>query len=143
VATQKIHFFEEGTFKGIRFSKTLFRDIANRIFTDHSKELLFLNIIFCDDDYLLEINRTHLNHDYYTDIITFDYTMTHIESDIYISIDRVRDNAAIQGVPVREELFRVMIHGCIHLCGFGDKTPEEISKMRAKENEYLSLYYKS
>jgi probable rRNA maturation factor len=95
---------------------------------------------FCSDSYLLKINREHLNHDYYTDIITFDFTENKIVSgDIYISIDRVKDNAKIEGKTIPNELCRVIIHGVLHLCGYKDKKPADARLMREKEDYYLSL----
>ncbi len=97
-----------------------------------------INIILCPDDYLLAINRQFLGHDYYTDVITFDYTEgTAIAGDIYISVDTVSRNAAEYGTTSRRELLRVMVHGVLHLCGYGDKTPGEERIMHAKEDLYL------
>jgi len=97
-----------------------------------------LCIIFCSDDYILDINRDYLNHDYYTDIITFDYCVdTTISGDLFISFDRVKDNAQEFGVDWKEELLRVIYHGTLHLCGYKDKTDEDILLMRIKENYYL------
>ena len=100
-----------------------------------------INYIFCSDDYLLEINRTHLKHDYYTDIITFDLSESEaIESDIYISIDRVQDNAKQFITEFEKELLRVIAHGLLHLIGYNDKTEEEQIIMRKKEEACLSLW---
>lgn len=99
-----------------------------------------ISIIFCSDEYLLEMNKTHLDHDYYTDIITFDYTDNQIVSgDLFISIDRVRENALDFNVSFNHELHRVMIHGLLHLCGYKDKSDDEEKLMRSKENDALSL----
>lgn len=100
-----------------------------------------INYIFCSDKHLLEINQTYLNHDFYTDIITFDNSEEEgkIESDIFISVDRVKENARFNNSDYKTELKRVMIHGVLHLVGYNDKTPEEQSVMREKENAYLSL----
>ncbi len=99
-----------------------------------------INYIFCDDSYLIKINQEHLNHDNYTDIITFDYTEENqIYSDIYISIERVKDNAARFSESFERELSRVMAHGILHLCGYKDKIQEEKEEMRRKEEECLSL----
>jgi probable rRNA maturation factor len=99
-----------------------------------------LSFIFCSDDYLLALNVEYLQHDTLTDIITFPYQEPpHIEGDIFISIDRIRDNAAGFGVSFEQELHRVMIHGVLHLCGYGDKTPEDKKIMTAKEDEALAL----
>ena len=107
----------------------------------HNSEILSLTYIFCSDEYLLNINKSYLNHDYYTDIITFPYKQgEELESDIFISIDRVQDNAAQAGVSFTEELHRVMAHGVLHLIGFGDKTEEEAKIMRKKEEESIALF---
>lgn len=99
-----------------------------------------VNYIFCGDDYLLELNVKHLKHNTLTDIITFSYNMGKtINADIFISIDRVRENAEKFAVTFQDELHRVMIHGILHLCGYKDKTEEEKSLMRNKEDYYLSL----
>lgn len=113
----------------------------NKIIQSHEFELQELNYIFCSDDYLLNINKQHLNHDYYTDIITFDNSEESgmIESDVFISIDRVKENAAEQSVAVETELHRVMIHGVLHLLGFSDKTESDQKVMREKEDACLSL----
>ncbi len=102
-------------------------------------EVFFL---FCSDDHLLKMNQNFLNHDYYTDVITFDQSEDEkiISGEIYISVDRVSDNAEAINVAFEEELFRVMIHGVLHLIGFQDKSPEEIVSMRAAEQKCLSLY---
>lgn len=98
-----------------------------------------LNYIFCSDEYVLQVNRDHLQHDFYTDIITFDTGEddSRIEGDIFISVDRVADNAAQLGVPADEEMRRVVAHGLLHLCGYGDKTDDEVALMRIKEEEWL------
>lgn len=99
-----------------------------------------INYIFCSDDYLLQINLKYLNHDYYTDIITFPYKEgKEIESDIYISIDRIKENANDYGVTFDQELSRVMVHGLLHLVGFGDKTDEDAKLMRAEENFCINM----
>jgi len=99
-----------------------------------------INYIFCSDDELLEINIQHLNHNTYTDIITFDYTEGHkISSDIFISVDRVEENAKKFKVSFEEELHRVMIHGILHLCGYKDKSKADAELMRKKENGALRL----
>ena len=98
-----------------------------------------LSIIFCSDDALLEINKKFLNHDYYTDIITFpiEETNTVFEAELYISIDRVKENAKNLSIAFQDELHRIVIHGVLHLCGYKDKTNKEIEEMRFKENFYL------
>jgi len=109
---------------------------------NEGKILNHLNYIFCSDDYLLQINRAYLNHDYYTDIITFNQSelMTTIEGDIYISIDRVRENANAFDKLFLQELYRVMIHGVLHLCGHDDYSEDSITTMRNLENFYLGAF---
>lgn len=111
------------------------------IISSHQFSLAEINYIFCSDEYLLQINRDHLNHDYYTDIITFNNSEDPhvIESDIFISIDRVRENTESQRTSFDEELNRVMVHGVLHLLGFKDKTDDERKVMREKEDACLSL----
>jgi probable rRNA maturation factor len=99
-----------------------------------------LNFIFCSDSHLFTLNQEYLQHDTYTDIITFDYSEEEtIEGDIYISIDRIKENAGNLGIAMNEELFRVIIHGVLHLLGYKDKTKEEKELMREKEDYSLSL----
>lgn len=99
-----------------------------------------INFIFCSDEYLLELNKSSLNHDYYTDIITFDYCEgQEVSGDLFISIDRVKENAKEMKLTFEEELHRVMIHGVLHLCGYKDKTKKDAETMRSKEDFYLKL----
>ena len=101
-----------------------------------------INFIFCNDEYLLSINKAYLDHDYYTDIITFDNRdniSDHIEADIFVSIDRVKENAQNLNIQFELELSRVMVHGLLHLLGYHDKSEQEILQMREKEEAYLSL----
>ncbi len=101
-------------------------------------ELGEVSVVFCNDDYLLEINQKFLDHDDYTDIITFDYNLgKQINSEIYISTERVAENASTFNCSFTDELHRVIIHGILHLCGYSDKDRTEKSTMRAKENEAL------
>lgn len=100
-----------------------------------------INYLFCDDEYLLGVNRQYLNHDTYTDIITFDFVAGGlISGDIMISIERVGENAVKFGVPFEQELHRVVVHGVLHLLGQGDKTDEEAVEMRRQEEESLVLW---
>jgi len=101
-----------------------------------------LSYIFCSDDYLLEINKQYLDHDYYTDIITFDNSEEDgkVEADIYVSVDRVRENAAEFGSDFETEMHRVLIHGLLHLIGYNDTSDELKAQMRAKEDECLLLF---
>ena len=98
-------------------------------------------IVFCSDEYLLKINQDFLNHDYYTDIITFDYCENGIvNGDLLISLDRVLENSTKENTSFLEELHRVVFHGVLHLCGFKDKSKKDIEIMRFKESHYLNLY---
>lgn len=105
----------------------------------HKRNLGEINLIFCSDEYLLEINKEHLNHDYYTDIITFDYYEENISGDLFVSIERVRENAEVIKTNFTDELNRVVVHGVLHLLGFGDKSPVEEIRMRELEDEALTL----
>lgn len=111
------------------------------IATSHDAEIETINYIFCSDEYLLSINQQYLDHDYYTDIITFDNSVegSPILSDIFISIDRVQDNADQQGSTFDNELHRVLAHGLLHLLGFKDKKEDDQILMRQKEDACLSL----
>ena len=97
-----------------------------------------LNYIFCDDEKILVVNREFLQHDYYTDVITFDYSSrTRVQGDIFISLDTVATNAQLVNAPYMQELYRIIIHGLLHLTGQGDKTPETKAQMTAKEEDAL------
>lgn len=140
MSTIAINFFsEETTFKPtkVRFLRSwLLKAITAEEYT-----LAELTFIFCSDDYLLKINIQYLNHDTYTDTVTFDNSENEGEilGDIFISIDRVRENAKIFKTSTKEELHRVMIHSTLHLLGYKDKKSKDKSLMTAKENEYLAL----
>jgi len=113
-----------------------------RIVASENKSLGEVSYIFCDDAYLLNINQEYLNHDTYTDIITFDYTNgITIAGDIFISIERVKENAEHFKVDFEEELRRVMSHGLLHLFGYGDKEEDEVKVMRAKEEQKMKLFH--
>lgn len=112
-----------------------------KLVNNENRTLGDVNYILCSDAYLLDINRQYLNHDYYTDVISFDYCEDNVISgDIFISVDTVADNAKEYGVTFEKELARVMIHGVLHFVGYNDKSDEEVPVMRAKENQYLSLF---
>lgn len=124
-------------------NRTLIKQWIKTVVENKGKKLGDVYYILCDDDYLLEVNRQYLKHDYYTDIITFDYTENdRIGGDLFISIDRVKDNATALQVPEHEELMRVMIHGVLHLLGLKDKSEEEVKQMRKAEEECLELLKK-
>lgn len=121
------------------FNSEFFVLSITKLLEQESKVLGDISIIFVTDAYLLEMNQKYLDHDYYTDIITFDYCVTNIVSgDLFISVDRVQENARIVNVDFITELHRVMIHGILHLCGYKDKTDEEERVMRELENKYLN-----
>lgn len=113
-----------------------------KILENNASTAEYLNYIFCNDDYLLKINVEYLNHDYYTDIISFPYSEfpNPIEGDIFISIDRVKENALSNNVDFDNELLRVMAHGVLHFLGHKDKSVEDQQKMRAKEEEMMALF---
>ncbi|MDH5603540.1 MAG: rRNA maturation RNase YbeY [Cyclobacteriaceae bacterium] len=135
-----IRFFTEDVPFTLKGKRILSRWIKN-VITKANKKAGAINFILCSDDYLLEINQAYLQHDTYTDIITFDHSEDPetIEGDIYISIDRIRENASLLNVTLKEELHRVLIHGILHLAGYSDKTPEQKKVMRQKEDECLEL----
>ena len=103
-----------------------------------------LNYVFCSDKYLLDINNQFLNHNYYTDIISFDLSEVprQLIGEVYISIDRVKDNAKTHGATFKEELLRVIFHGALHFCGYKDKKPADAKKMRLMEDTWLTAYKK-
>ncbi|WP_396597684.1 rRNA maturation RNase YbeY [Dokdonia sp. R86516] len=104
------------------------------------KQMGEINYIFCDDSYLHKLNVEYLNHDTLTDVISFDYTSGDVISgDVYISVERVEDNAADFKTSFKDELSRVMVHGLLHYCGYKDKSEDEAKEMRAKENLYLAV----
>ncbi|MBR4505965.1 MAG: rRNA maturation RNase YbeY [Bacteroidales bacterium] len=114
---------------------------VSEVVVRRGKQIGNINYLFCDDEYLLGVNRQYLDHDTYTDIITFDYVAGGlISGDIMISVDRVGENAAKFGVPFEQELHRVVIHGVLHLLGQGDKSDTEATEMRRQEEEALSLW---
>ncbi len=133
-------FYENITFEVPQPQKI--RIWIKKIIQSEKYEVGEMNFIFCDDQYLHQINMEYLQHDTYTDIITFDQSEseTIIDSDIYISIERVKENADNQGVMFENELKRVMIHGVWHILGFGDKSEEEAKIMRVKEDESLEQF---
>jgi rRNA maturation RNase YbeY len=103
-----------------------------------------LTYVFCSDKYLLKINKDFLSHDYYTDIISFDLSEVpgQLIGEVYISVDRVKDNAKTHGTSLKEELHRVIFHGALHFCGYKDKKPTDAKKMRQMEDAWLSAYMK-
>lgn len=125
--------------------KKVISSFVEEIFNRENKLLTSLDYILCSDEYLLEINKNFLQHDYFTDVITFDLTETQIDgttAEIYISIDRIKDNSKIEKTAYKSELMRVIFHGALHLCGYMDKKKSEITIMRQKEEHYLQLFEK-
>lgn len=121
-------------------SRTKIKQWIKQVIEAKGKKTGNITYIFCDDEYLLEVNKQYLQHDYYTDVITFDYVENDlISGDIFISTDRVRENALAFGSSETEELHRVIIHGALHLLGLKDKSEKEASQMRQAENEALKL----
>ncbi|MCB0400793.1 MAG: rRNA maturation RNase YbeY [Flavobacteriales bacterium] len=134
-----IHFHTEDTSFKFKSSASL-KGWIKQVISDANMDPGDINYIFCSDEYLHKINLEYLHHDTYTDIITFNYCIGKVvSSDIYISVDRVRENATEFDTSFENELHRVMVHGILHLVGYNDKTDVEQEEMRAKEDFYLSL----
>lgn len=123
-------------------NKTALKQFVETVFKKEKKPLSSIRYIFCSDDFLLDINRNSLNHDYYTDIITFDLSEPNqpTESEVYVSLDRVKENAKTNEVSFENELCRVLFHGALHLCGYKDKKKIDVLIMRKKEDYYLKLF---
>ena len=133
-----IHFHNEDVTTS--FNKTAVSEWLNNCIQDLDYKTGEISIIFCSDNYLLNINKKYLNHDYFTDIITFNYNENNtIIGDLFISVDRVKENAKELKIDFNNELFRVIIHGVLHLCGYNDKTQDQQKEIRTKEDEYLGL----
>ena len=122
-------------------SKLQLKRFAKELVNDENKVLKDLSFVFTDDDYLLEVNKQYLDHDYYTDVITFDYSVFPLVSgDVMISLDRVKDNADSLGLNFELEFYRVVFHGLLHLCGYKDKQKEDVAIMRSKEDFYINKF---
>ena len=126
-------------------NRTALKDFIEKAIKKEGLRIERLQYIFCSDKYLLGINKSYLQHDYYTDIISFDLSETNgkLIGEVYISIDRVKDNAKTQKTSLKEELLRVIFHGALHFCGYKDKKPADIKKMRSQEDKWLKSYLKS
>jgi probable rRNA maturation factor len=123
--------------------KTILRSWIQKVCRNHQFSVSQIQFVFCSDEYLLDINRQFLQHDYYTDIITFDNTQDHqVELEAYISLDRVRDNAKQNKETIQRELHRVMIHGVLHALGYKDKKSSDVKAMRAAEENALIAWEK-
>ncbi len=132
------YFFEDTkfVFKNRRICNSWLKAVAE----SEIKRLGAINIIFCSDNYILDVNQRYLQHDYFTDIITFDYCEGNtLSGDLFISVDSVRENAIFYKTEFKEELDRVIVHGLLHLIGYDDHTPSQQEQMRSKENYYLEV----
>ncbi|RAR72873.1 rRNA maturation RNase YbeY [Flavobacterium aciduliphilum] len=122
--------------------EVVFSSWITKVIQSENKKAGDITYVFCDDEYILEINKKYLNHDYYTDIISFDYSVgNELHGDIFVSIDRVHENASSFNVSFAEELKRVIIHGVLHYCGYKDKSPKEELQMRSKEDEKIKMFH--
>ena len=140
MSEQIINFYSENDFE-LQEEKS-FDTWIRKVISSEEKQLGEINYIFCDDHYLYKINLKFLDHDTYTDIISFDNSEgDELNGDIFISTDRVTENAKEYNVDFSDELKRVMIHGILHLCGYGDKTESEAALMRQKEDEKIALFH--
>ena len=137
-----VHFFFADTKINLT-QRTLLKKFIEGIFKKEGAQLSSLNYIFCSDEYLLDINQRFLKHDYFTDIITFEMSEKGmpIEAEVYISTDRVKENARTEGNTTGNELHRVLFHGVLHLCGYQDKNKVQKQQMRSKEDYYLRKYF--
>lgn len=123
-------------------NETQFSDWISRVILSENKKEGDINYIFCDDEYILEINKQYLDHDYYTDIISFDYSVgNELNGDIFVSIDRIKENATDFNATFDDELKRVIIHGILHYCGYKDKSEEDEALMRSKEDEKTKMFH--
>ncbi len=123
-------------------NRKVLKEFVVKLFENEKKDIGDINYIFCSDDFLFKINLDYLNHDYYTDIITFPLhnKSEPIAADIFISIERIKENSLLYKVSFKDELLRTIIHGALHLCGYKDKTKAQIKEIRRKEDEYLLQY---
>jgi rRNA maturation RNase YbeY len=122
-------------------SKKELKSVVKELVFQEGKELKDLSLVFTDDEYLLEVNKQYLDHDYYTDVITFDYSsFPEVSGDVMISLDRVKDNAEMMKQTFQVEFYRVVFHGLLHLCGYKDKSNDEAIVMREREDYYLNVF---
>ncbi|SOC79419.1 rRNA maturation RNase YbeY [Salinimicrobium sediminis] len=135
-----INFYSENVFELEHSSQ--FETWIKEVIASEGKKVGEISFIFCDDEYLLEINQQYLDHDTYTDIISFDNSVGNIlNGDIFISTERVAENASEYGVTFEEEIKRVIVHGVLHFCGYKDKSKEEAQLMRTKEEEKMKMFH--
>ncbi len=138
----KVYFFFLQIEPGFK-NRTALKGFIEKLFKKEGKKLRSINYIFCSDEDILKINKQYLKHDFYTDIITFDLSESdQIVAEVYISTERVRENAKSLGTSFISEIHRVIFHGALHLCGYGDKTKSEKVEMRKREDYYLNSYLK-
>jgi rRNA maturation RNase YbeY len=137
-----VHFYFEKVDFTLKERKKL-KSFISSLIVKEKKNLNNLNYIFCNDKALLEINRKYSDHNFYTDVITFDLSSSpkEILADVYISADRIKENAKSLKLSLKEELHRVMLHGLLHLCGYNDKTEAQKKLIKKKEDLYLNLYF--
>ena len=138
----KVHFFSHDIPTRLKNTANL-KHFIELIFKKELQSLDSINYIFCSDKVILEINKKYLNHDFYTDVITFDLSPDNIaiSAEVYISIERIRDNAKQLGLYIKAELHRVLFHAALHLCGYNDKKKKDKELMRKKEDELLTRYF--
>ena len=136
----ELFFFTEDCEMPSFFSEKKVVEWLQVVARDYSRKIGTISFIFCSDDYILDVNRKYLNHDYYTDVITFDYVERDVLSgDVFISLDTVKSNSAFYHASYEEELCRVIVHSVLHLIGYKDKTDKDAAEMRANENHCLEL----
>ena len=138
----KVHFFSQEVTSGLK-NTTYLKHFIESIFKKERQSLDSINYIFCNDKIILEINKRFLNHDFYTDVITFDLSSNNkaITAEVYISIERIRENAKQLGLSIKSELHRVLFHAALHLCGYSDKKKKHKEIMRKRENDLLAKYF--
>jgi probable rRNA maturation factor len=138
----KVHFFSNDIPTRLKNTTTL-KHFIESIFKKEMQSLCSINYIFCSDKAVLEINKKYLNHDFYTDVITFDLSQNNgdITAEVYISIERIRDNAKQLGISIKSETHRVLFHAALHLCGYNDKRIKDKEIMRKKEDQLLTKYF--
>jgi rRNA maturation RNase YbeY len=140
---QEILFFDYDRTPNLKNKRKL-RSYLSKLFLKEKINIISVYYIFCSDNHIIRINNDFLKHNYYTDVISFNLADSEdeIQGEIYISVDRVRDNSMKEGVSYKEELHRVIFHGSLHLCGYDDRKEEDITKMRTVENRHIKKYFK-
>lgn len=139
---QKVNFYFLDRKPSLK-ERSRLKQFIEKLFITEKKTLGSISYVFCSDEHLLGINKDFLKHDFYTDVITFDLgsDKSVIEGEVYLSVDRIKDNAKEIAVSFKEELHRVIFHGALHLCGYKDKKPIDIKTMRSREDKYLRSYF--